>query len=198
VLRKFLDGLAFGAGLAIAFVAVWIISMFLVVPRVMQSVTTETKVPKFEKPTDAQVAAPDPSVRNREFNFFKHPENRMKLPPRGGILAMALLTTPVGEKRPRTYQLWLTETGLWQVRTIEDKVQVEQLPRPDTANVSDVDRLMREQVGLGAHKGTMTVSEFEIQKLRSSGDSSRDETLNGKLSITIDGVVFVMPNPFGA
>ena len=199
MLRKFLDGLVFGAGLAIAFVAVWSISMYFVIPRLMASVTTETKVPKFENPSDAQVAAPDPRAAksDREFSFFKHSENRMKIPHGGGVLAMAPMSTPAGAKRPSTYQLWLTEAGLWQIRTTEDKAQIEQLPRSESATVRDLDRLMRENLGPMALQSTMTVSDVEIQKLRSSGASWRDDSLNGKLSITVDGIVFVLPNPYG-
>jgi hypothetical protein len=42
----------------------------------------------------------------------------------------------------------------------------------------------------------MTVSEVDIQKLRSTGTSWRDDSLNGKLSITVDGIVFLIPNPY--
>jgi hypothetical protein len=199
VLRKFLDGLVFGAGLTIAFVSIWTLSMYFVIPRVMEPFTTETKVPKFENPTDAKVAAPDPGAAksDRDFSFFKPAENRMKIPQGGGILAMAPISTPAGEKRPRTYQLWLTETGLWQIRTTEDKVQIEQLPRNESATVSDIDRVMRLQLGPTARKSMMTVSDVDIQNLRASGASRRDDSLNGRLSITVDGVVFVLPNQHG-
>ena len=198
VLRKFLEGLIFGTGLAIAFVVVWSISMAFVIPRVMESATTHSTAPEFENPTDAQVAAPDPSVAGstRDFSFFKHSGERMKIPQGGGVLAMALTTTTPGAKRPSTYQLWLTESVLWQIRTTEDKAQIERLTRPENATADDLDRLMREKLGSGAHKGTMTVSDTEIQALKSTGSSWRDKSLNGKMSITVEGVVFVLPNPY--
>ena len=198
MLKKFLHGLAFGAGLAIAFVAVWIVYMFLVVPRVMESFVAEPKAPKFENPADAQVAAPDPGAakRDREFNFFKHGKSRMEIPPGGGILALVPVSTPAGEDRPRTYQLWLTEKGLWQVRTNGDKAQSEPLARPESADVEHLDRLVRDKLGSTGRKSMMTVSEVDIQKLRSTGTSWRDDSLNGKLSITVDGIVFLIPNPY--
>jgi hypothetical protein len=198
VLKKFADGLALGAGFAISFVAVWSIAMYFVVPRLMESATRETSIPKFEKPADAQVATPDPRAerKDRDFSFFKHSANRMAIPQGGGILAMAPMTTPADAKRPSTYQLWLTEAGLWQIRTIEDKAQVEQLLRPEAASVRDLDRLMREKLGTMARQSTMTVSEVDVQKLRSSGTSWRDDSLNGKLSITVDGIVFILPSPY--
>src|SRR5258708_17512886 len=105
VLRKFLEGLIFGTGLAIAFVVVWIISMAFVIPRVMESATTHSTAPKFENPTDAQVAAPDPSVAGipRDFSFFKHSGGRMKIPTGGGRLAIASTTPRTGAQCPSTY-----------------------------------------------------------------------------------------------
>ena len=113
-----------------------------------------------------------------------------------GILALVPVSTPAGEDRPRTYQLWLTEKALWQVRTTGDKAQSEPLARPENANVEHLDRLVREKLGSTARKSMMTVSEVDIQKLRSTGTSWRDDSLNGKLSISVDGIVFLIPNPY--
>jgi hypothetical protein len=198
VLSKFLHGLAFGAGLAIAFATVWVLWMCFVVPPVMQSFVAAPRAPTFENPTEAKGATPDPggAKREREFNFFKHGKSRMEIPQGGGILALVPVSTPAGEDRPRTYQLWLTEKALWQVRTTGDKAQSEPLARPENANVEDLDRLVREQLGSTARKSMMTVSEVDIHKLRSTGTSWRDDSLNGKLSITVDGIVFLVPNPY--
>jgi hypothetical protein len=198
VLSRFLHGLAFGAGLALAFGTVWVLWMCFVVPRVMESFVADAKAPRFENPTDAQAAAPDPGAlkRDRDFDFFKHGKSRMEIPQGGGILALVPVSTPAGEDRPRTYQLWLTEKGLWQVRTNGDKAQSEPLARPENADVEHLDRLVRDKLGSTGRKSMMTVSEVDIQKLRSTGTSSRDDSLNGKLSITVDGIVFLIPNPY--
>jgi hypothetical protein len=198
VLSKFLHGLAFGAGLALAFGTVWILWMCFVVPRVMESFVADPGAPRFGNPADAQAVAPDPGAakRDREFNFFKHGKSRMEIPRGGGILALVPVSTPAGEDRPRTYQLWLTEKGLWQVRTNADKAQGEALARPENASVEDLDRLVREQLGSTARKSMMTVSEVDIHRLRSTGTSWRDDSLNGKLNITVDGIVFLIPNPY--
>jgi len=108
---------------------------------------------------------------------------------------MSPTNTKPGAKRPNTYQLWLTEKALWQIRTIEEKVEIEELPYPKVADVSELDRLMREKVGFAAGQGTMTVSSEEIRRLK-AGLSSRDGSLNGRLSMSVEGVVFVMPNPY--
>jgi hypothetical protein len=198
MLRKFLEGIVFGTGFAIACVVIWSMSMFYAIPRVMESVTTQAKVPEFENPIDARIAVPDASGAKigPDFSFFKRSEERMKIPQGGGILAMAPMSTAAGAKRPSTYQLWLTESALWQIRTVEDKAQIERLPRPKDATASDLDRLMREKLGPAALQSMMTVSDTEIQTLRATGHSLRDESLNGKLRITVEGVVFVLPNPY--
>jgi hypothetical protein len=56
---------------------------------------------------------------------------------------------------------------------------------------------MHKSLGFAAGQSTMTVSAEELSRLKSSGDSSRDKSLNGKLKISTEGVVFVQPNPYG-
>jgi hypothetical protein len=202
MLKIFLDGLIFGCGFAIAFVAIWIIwtiGVSLVLPRMMESITTTTKQPKFNNPTEAKIADPAPAgaSEKRDFSFFKGSGERMKIPPGGGLLAMSPISTAQGSKRSSTYQLWLTDSKLWQIRTVEEKAEVEELPYPQNASVTDLDNLMHKNLGLGAHQSTMTVSAEELSRLKSSGDSSRDGSLNGKLRISTEGVVFVQPNPYG-
>ncbi len=100
-------------------------------------------------------------------------------------------------KRQRTFQLWLTETSLWKVRTTETTPEIEQLPYPDSDAVEFLDEFIRKNVGLGASQGTMTVSAYEIANIKNGVDSDRDDHMNGKFQITTEGVVFFLPNPFG-
>ena len=167
-------------------------------PRIMESALTTTKEPEFKKPVDAQVVSPTPggTRENKDFSFFKHSADRMKIPQGGGILAMSPMNTVKGATRPSTYQLWLTESKLWQIRTVEEKVEIEELPYPENASVTDLDSLMRKSLGFAARQSTMTVSAEELSKLRSTGESWRDDSLNGKLRISVEGVVFVQPNPY--
>jgi hypothetical protein len=199
MLKRFLDGLVFGSGFAIAFVAISALAMSFVIPSMMERVATTTKQPEFNNPREARVAdrAPASTPERKDFSFFKHSGERMKIPPGGGILAMSPMSTAQGSKRPSTYQLWLTESKLWQIRTVEEKVEIEELPYPKDASVTDLDSLMRKNLGLGARQSTMTVSAYDVSKLRSTGESSRDDSLNGTLRISVEGVVFVQPNPYG-
>jgi len=200
MLKKILDGLLFGFGFAIAFVAVWGVSMMYVMPRLWESYPPkmETREPEFNKPSDAQFAAPKPglAIEKKDFSFFKHAKDRMQVPPGGGILAMSPMSTVQGSKRPSTYQLWMTESKLWQIRTIEEKAEIEELPYPKDASAADLDKLMHKNLGFGARQSSMTVSAHDVGSLKTTGDSSRDDTLNGKLRISVEGVVFVQPNPY--
>lgn len=198
MLKKFFDGLVFGAGFAIAFALVWAIGISFVMPRLFTSLTAETKQPQFKNPSNAKFVEPDSSItpEKKEFSFFKNSGERMKIPPNGGILSMSPVTTAKGSKKPSTYQLWLTESKLWQIRTIEEKAEIEELPYPKNASVNDLDKLMSDKLGLASRQSTMTVSSDEIARLKSTGNSLRDETLNGKLKISVEGVVFLVPNPY--
>jgi hypothetical protein len=196
MLKKFLNGLVFGTGFGIAFVIVWSVGVSYLLPKALE---TSHKEPMFENPQSAEVAKPDPSLvpkSSREFSFFKDSENRMKIPENGGILSMSPTTTTEDAERPNTYQLWLTHTELWQIRTVGEKTEIEKLPYPEGASVKTLDSLMHKNLGFSARQSTMTISDIEINKLKSSGESWRDETLNGKLKITVEGVVFILPNPY--
>lgn len=196
MLKKFLGGLVFGAGFGIAFVVIWVVGVSYLLPKALETSHME---PAFENPQSAEVAEPDPSLgpkSSREFSFFKDSDNRMKIPENGGILAMSPISTPAAAERPNTYQLWLTHSELWQIRTVGDKTEIEMLPYPDGASVKTLDSLMHKNLGFASRQSTMTISDTEINKLKSSGESWRDDTLNGKLKITVEGVVFILPNPY--
>jgi len=200
--KKFLDGLIFGCGFAFALAAIWTIwtvGMSYFMPRIMESVATTTREPEFKKPVDAKIVDPVPggAADERDFSFFKHSADRMKIPPGGGILAMSPMNTAKGSRRPSTYQLWLTDSKLWQIRTVEEKVEIDELLYPPNASVTDLDGLMRKSLGFGARQSTMTVSAGGLSGLKSTDSASRVDSLNGKLRITVEGVVFVQPNPYG-
>lgn len=196
--KKFLEGLVFGLGLAISFVVVWVVGMYFVIPQVMTSYTTNTKEPQFNNPSQAVVKEPESRAESerKEFSFFKGPPSQMSIPAGGGILSMSTTATPKGSKRPSTYQLWLTESKLWQIRTIEEKVELEELPYPKGASTNDLDNLMFKGLGIRARQSTTTVSSEEIARMKSSGSSWRDDRMNGKLKISIEGAVFIYPDPY--
>jgi hypothetical protein len=201
VVKKFLDGVVFGCGFAFALAAIWTIwsiGMAYFMPRIMESAVTTTKEPEFRNPVEAKISDPAPggAPENKDFSFFKHSGERMKIPPGGGILAMSPMNTVKGSKRPSTYQLWLTDSKLWQIRTVEEKVEIEELHHATNASVTDLDDRMRKSLGFAARQSTMTVSADELSRLKATGRSSHDDSLNGKLKISDEGVVFVQPDPY--
>jgi hypothetical protein len=200
MLKKILDGALFGLGFALAFVVVWAISMWYVMPKLWEASppNLETREPEFRKPAEAQVATPKPGAApdKREFSFFKHGRSRMEIPQGGGILSMSPMSTAQGANRPSTYQLWLTESKLWQIRTTEDKAEIEELPYPKADAVAELGKLMHKSLGYAARQSSMTISAFDVDALRTKGETSRDETLNGKLRISVEGVVFIQPGRY--
>jgi hypothetical protein len=195
LLRKFLEGLMFGAGFIVAAVVLWFVGWTLILPRVFSSGVAET--PSFTNPSEAKALESQSasSTPPRGYSFFKDSDSRMKIPPGGGLLAMALTKTPAGAERPNTYQMWLTETSLWQIRTVGDKAEAEKLVRPESADADALHRLFHEKLGDSA-KSMMTVDADSIEEMKVSGDAGARHGLNGKLSITAQGAVFVIPNPY--
>jgi hypothetical protein len=119
----------------------------------------------------------------------------MKVPAGGGILSMSLVTTIKGANRPSTYQLWLTENKLWQIRTTEDKAEIEELPHTMGMQIEALDKLMSDNLGMGAmQRSSMTVSREELRKIKTTGSCGRDQMLNGTMKLSTEGVVFVLPN----
>lgn len=201
--KRFVDGLIFGAGFAIALVVVWTVGYMLLMPRLTAyfvSQATQTRQPEFDNPREAKAVEPTPSIESEQkaFSFFKHAGVTMKIPPGGGILSMAPIATAKGSKRPSTYQLWLTEDKLWQIRTTEEKAEVEELPYPKEASMEGLGKVMFEKVGPASGQSTMTVSPVELARLKSNGHGGEDRSLNGTLKISVEGVVFVLPAAFGS
>lgn len=198
MLKRFIDGLVFGAGLAIAFVAVSAIGFYFALPEILSSATVETRQPTFDNPKEAVVAEPQPGITldSREFSFYKDTGRRMQVPAGGGILSMSPVTTIKGANRPSTYQLWLTENKLWQIRTTEDKAEIEELPHTKGMQIEALDKLMSDNLGMGARQSSMTVSSEELRQIKTTGSCGRDQMLNGTMKMSTEGVVFVLPNPY--
>lgn len=194
MLKKFINGLIFGAGFAVAFIIICFIAVTYLLPKALE---TAQKEPKFKNPQVAEIAKVKPSITpssSQDFSFFKNSERGMKIPENGGVLAMSPTKTPSGSKRQSTYQLWLTHSELWQIRTTEEKTEIEKLPYPEGMPVKTLTSLMYKNLGINTSQSTITVSETEINNVKSNIESSRDNFLNGRMKITIEGVIFIQPN----
>lgn len=197
MIKKIFEGLLFGFGFAIAYVMVMSIWSYFVLPHSISS-SYVAKQPKFENPQEAKELVPDTTLitKNQEYNLIKGSSEPMKIPNGGGILAISIVATGKGSKRPSSYQLWLTKNKLWQIRTTEEKAEIEELQYPKNATDGGLNELMYEKLGTYAQNVTMTIDADEVRQLKSSGNMQGNESLNGKLKITADGVVFLLPNQY--
>ena len=63
--------------------------------------------------------------------------------------------------------------------------------------MTGLDELMLQKLGPANGQGTMTVRSQDIARLKSSGSGWESKGLHGKLTITVEGVVFVLPDAYG-
>lgn len=190
--RKFLNGFVFGAGFAFAFLIMVYIG-FQLVP--LSALDSTTKEPVFSQSEIEQAETSAPSeVATRDFELYTGSGARMEVPERGGILAINLISTPEGNKQPSTFQLWISESEFWQIKTSDSGVEVEKLEYPAVEPIEAAEATMSEKAG-GALSYT-TVSYDEVSSLEMGYGSGRDQDMNGKIKITEEGVVYFQPNEY--
>lgn len=199
-LKKFGRGLAFGAGFAVAFTAILMIGLQFIAPKILEESVTGLPIgPEFENPQDAQVITPQAGQERdtRRYRFFQGSnEAGMRIPTGGGILSMVQLPADKESKYPQIYQLWLTETRLWKIRTDGSTVKVEEMPYPKSDPVESLSGHLDQFIRVGYGRSTMTITLHTVEQLKRGGKSGRDAGLNGELRITTEDVVFLHPNPF--
>jgi hypothetical protein len=202
MLQKFLHGLAFGTGLAIALFVVWVGGSLFVVPALFESGFSETRdIPAEPALSNPKVADLQPQLESgalvkpdyRIFNRAGRPGNA--IPEGGGILGISVLPTELGAERPRTFQLWLTETELWKIRTEGTNVEIERDNYPTSTAETDMHRVLFERIGRGADQSTMSVSRTTVDAIKRGEPCDDDDHLNGEFRITTEGVLLMMPNP---
>lgn len=192
--RKLIEGLLYGTGFAIAFVAVVTLYFQVVVPNPMMANKQASRVElSGGKPAEVVTST---AANKREFQLHKDGMGSMTIPPQGGILSLAIIEGPADGNRPSTFQAWVTESEAFVVRTKGDKPEVEKVPYPDGDAADYASGLVYNNVGFQEANASLTVSADEIQKLKTGLPSSRDFGYNGTFKITTDGVVFFLPNEY--
>lgn len=195
--NKFLSGLLFGSGFALAFVLIAYVGLEVILP---SAISSSDKTPEFHEFKSAEVIeqqsplSPQVST-DTDFKLYKNSTPKMEVPVGGGILSFASINTPSGNKYPSTYQLWITESEFWQVKTTEQDIKIEQLEYPTVLPIDAVNVTMRKQAGNAM--SIMTVHPETITSLKMGKGSWHDKDKNGKTKITKEGVVFIQPNKFG-
>jgi len=194
VFKKFLNGLVFGSGFAIAFIFIAYVGLQILIPAVIKN---SDKSPEFTDAISAEVIEQEQSgvpkqSADKGFKLYKNSRPKMEVPDGGGILSIASINTLEGSQYPSTYQLWITSSEFWQVKTTEENVEIEKLNYPSIQPVDAVDATIRKQAGYAM--STMTVSSAEVVSLKMGKGSWHDQDMNGKMKITKEGVVFIQPN----
>jgi hypothetical protein len=194
VFKKFINGLIFGSGFGIAFLAILYFGLQIILPGVNES---SDRVPEFSNAQKAEVIEQEERVASldkssRDFKLYNDTRPKMEVSSGGGIFSIAAVFTPPENIKLNTYQLWITKNEFWPIRTLGDEVEVELLEYPSIAPVDAVQATMRKQVG--SAQSTMTVSSEEITSLQLEHGSWHEQDMNGKMKITKDKVVFFMPN----
>ena len=190
-MQIFIRGFIFGLGFCVAVIVVGAGSSIFVLPHLIET----SHEPTFTNPETPKLVVRVPETESK-YSVFKSNQTEMKVPPEGGILAMGVPSTPTGSKRPRTYQLWLTASELWQIRTEEKVPTVEQLTYPESDPVNALYRIQMENVGDLSGSGTTTIDSAEVKRLKQGFESDGESHLHGKLRITDKGVVFLEPDEF--
>ncbi|WP_025820695.1 hypothetical protein [Shewanella marina] len=193
--KKFLNGLVFGSGFAIAFVAIWAIGLSYVIPMVIEN--TSNKEPDMSgSKIESVVPLAKDTTKKREYKLHKGAEYERKIPMNGGMLSIAIFDEDSGKDRPNSFQAWVTKNEAFIVSTEGDIPTIKRVPYKTTIPVDFASNLVHDNVGFHKQNSTMTISEIEIKRLKDGRPSSREGYLNGELRMTENGVVFLMPNKY--
>ena len=196
MLKRFLNGLIAGGGFGVGFLVILVVGLGYVVPAIFDRSVNQ---PVFSYPKKAELAVPGTVAEarsSRDYSFYKPATARMEIPDGGGVLAMSRLATPDSAQRIFSYQLWLTQTELWHIRTLGEEAEVEMLPYPEGAAVDALDALMAAGVGASPAELTMAIAEEDVLLIKAGKPTPRQSSVHGQFKATVDGVIFVLPDPY--
>lgn len=193
--KKLISGLVFGVGFAIAFVAICIIGFSYVAPTILENASK--KSPDMAGGTETTVVPIENEQKSvRKFTLDKGREEERKIPAGGGMLSIAALEEDSGKNRPSSFQAWVTESEAFIISTEGDIPAIKKTLYPETKAVDYAGTLVYDNVGFQKQNITMPIEESEVSRLKSGKPSGRDDSLNGQLRITPEGVVFFLPNEY--
>ncbi|WP_275098896.1 hypothetical protein [Sedimenticola hydrogenitrophicus] len=195
MLKKFIQGIVFGAGAAIAFVAVWLVAMSYVIPPAIEKMAN--KSPDMSGAQTAKVLPVDPKqTKGREYFIHKGREVERKIPDGGGMLSISVLEDDGQQDRPSTFQAWVTESEAYIISTVENIPTVKQVDYPKSKAVDYASKLVSDNVGFKKQNMTMPISDADVTKLKSGQSTNRGDFYNGEFRVTDNGVVFLLPNKY--
>jgi len=192
--KKFLQGLAFGSGFSVALVIIWSIGISYIIPLFIEK--NHENVPDM---SGAKIGSVVPknnaSQTTRSFELNKGIKFDRKIPSNGGILSISIMENNTKNDRPDSFQAWITEKKAYIIKTDGNIPIVKEVPYKTSDPYSFASQLIQKNVGFLKHS-TISVSEFQLKNIRDKENSLFPLSLNGELQITINGVVFFLPNKF--
>jgi len=195
MLKKFVQGLVFGTGTAVAFVAVWLVAMSYVIPPALEKLTK--KSPDMDDGTEATVIPVDPvQSKSRKYSLHKGRVIERKIPSGGGMLSIAVLDDDGEQERPSTFQAWVTESEAYIISTKEDVPTIKKVDYPKSKAVDYASTLVSNNVGFKEQNMTMPISGADVTKLKNGQPTNRGEFYNGFFRITEEGALFLLPNKY--
>jgi len=196
--NKFTEGVFFGAGFAISFVAIWYFAAYFITPSFTSySVNSQDTVEIKDTKKAKIISEIKQSSEHKKYSFFKSNGEKRAVPHNGGVLYMAKLPTDNNSIKPYTVQLWLTEKELWLIKTTNKNPEVKLLSYPKNNARDSAFEILHKYTSFQAGSSSTTISEQTINMLK-QGFARERGSMNGKLQITEDGVVFLDPNEYKA
>lgn len=198
MLNKFKEGLFFGGGFAISFIAIWYLAAYFITPSLTSYSYTSKEPSEISNTRKPKVVEEiQNSNENKEYSFFIDSGRDMEIPHNGGVLYMAKLPTDSSAKYPNTVQLWLTSKELWLIKTTNTNPEIKLISYPKDKARKEAFNILHKYSGYNSGSSSTTISEQTISMLK-QGFATERSTMNGKLQITEEGVVFLQPNAYKA
>jgi hypothetical protein len=199
MLKKFIHGFCFGAGMGIALVTIWLIAVSYVIPTSLEKMTDKmtNKSLNMSGAREAKVIPRNKiSSKDRKYTLHKGSEIERKIPSGGGMLSISVLEDDGQQERPSTFQGWVTESEAFIISTKEDTPTIKKVDYPKSKAVDYASKLVIDNIGFRKENMTLTISGDDVAKLKNGQSTDRCDFYNGIFRITEEGVVFLLPNKY--
>ncbi|GAB4126153.1 MAG: hypothetical protein Tsb0027_25450 [Wenzhouxiangellaceae bacterium] len=197
MLRKFLHGLVFGSGFAVAFLVILAMGVVYFLPSLIDN-SIKNKFDMSDAKEVKMIPSKHENNSKRDFSLYNDLHYESKIPENGGKLSIVIFEEDSGNDRPDSFQAWVTETEAYVISTNGDVPKIKVVPYDTDNPVDYASDLVFDNVGFHRLNTTMEISETEINRLMAGQSLPRENYMNGDLRITDDGVVLLIPNKYEA
>lgn len=198
MIKRLVDGMAFGLGFSLIFTTVWMLANGLILPQLVDWAwrSDDTLAIDLRQPLPSMSLgnSMDGSALASVGNPLVNDET-VTIPSGGGLLKMASIGSFDPSGRPDTIQYWLTNDQLYKITTRGESVNFMQLDRPHNADHALLDQLVRKAAGVAALSSMTVISRAQIELLDRTGSFRPGDWLRGTLNISPKSrVVFLIPD----